>query len=295
MTPWRSALQIDERVLHLALLGDPVGFLARLEVRRDLGIGDFDAFLELVGGERDDGELDLFVALVELGDHVVVGDGDPVGQRALELLEHDAAPDFFFEVARIDRRVLHAQDLGVAGVPDELTVFLEGRDGENPGANLGVACRQPLALRFGQRRFLFDQLLHDALVDAELLEQLLVHAAAIGVAIRLHLLLIDPAESPDGDVAAVDAGDDAVIAGAIEAGILQEAGDVNGYECNNDHRQAPLEPGLVSSHPIEHRHGKRASFRKTGNLDYARVYGRSCCSRLAAGCSLLRRLATAET
>ena len=280
--PWRSALQVDERVLHLALLGDPVGFLARLEVRRDLGIGDFDAFLELVGGERDDGELDLFVALVELGDHVVVGDGDPVRQRALELLEHDAAPDFFFEVARVDRRVLHAAGSGRSGRSPMNWPFSwkagMARIRARTSASLAV---MPLALRFGQRRFLFDHLLHDALVDAELLEQLLVHVAAIGVAIRLHLLLVDPAEPPDGDVAAVDAGDDAVIAGAIEPGILQEAGDVNGYECNNDHGQAPLEPGLVSSHPIEHRHGKRASFRKTGNLDYARVYGRSCCS--AAG------------
>ena len=103
-------------------------------------------------------------------------------------------------------------------------VLLEGRHGEYSGAHLGVADREPLALRFGQRRFLFDQLLHDPLVDAELLEQLLVHAAAVGVAIRLHLLLVDAAESPDGDITAVDAGDDAVIAGAVALGLFRKLG-----------------------------------------------------------------------
>ena len=39
----------------------------------------------------------------------------------------------------------------------------------------------------GQRDLLLDQLLHDALVDAELAEQPLVHVGAVRRAVRLHL------------------------------------------------------------------------------------------------------------
>ena len=165
-----------------------------------------------------------------------------------------AAADLFLELAGIDRRVLHLQQLPVALVADELAVLLERRQREDPRAHFGVARGDAQAPRLGQRRLLFDQLLHDALVDAELLEQALVHAAAVGVAIRLHLLLVDAAEPGDGDVAALDRRDHAVRAGAIERRALHEAGDVEGNERHDHNRQAPLEPVLVSAHPIEHRH-----------------------------------------
>ena len=78
----------------------------------------------------------------------------------------------------------------------------------------------PRRARLGQRRLLLDQLLDDALVDAQLLEQPVVDVAAVGAAVGLHLLLVDAAELADGDVAAVDARDDAVVAGAVERLVL---------------------------------------------------------------------------
>ena len=76
-----------------------------------------------------------------------------------------------------------------------------------------------------------------------------------GVAVGLHLLLIDAAEPADGDVAAVDARDDAVVLAPSSVLILHETGDVERHERHDHNRQAPLEPVLVSAHPIEHRHG----------------------------------------
>ncbi len=247
-------LQVDERVLDLPLLGDRVGVLVGLEVRRDVGVGHGHGVPELVGGKRHHRELDLLVAAVELVGDGFVGDGDPVGQRALQLLEEDAAPDLFFELTGIDRRVLHLEQLAIALVADEVPVLLEGRQRENARAHLGVARGDALAPRFGERRLFLDELLHDPLIDAELLEQALVHAAAVGVAIRLHLLLVDAAETGDGDVLALDRRDHAVRAGAIERRAVHEAGDVEGNERHDHNRQAPLEPVLVSAHPIEHRH-----------------------------------------
>ena len=249
-----DCLQVDERVLDLPLLGDLVGVLAGLEMRRDFGVGHGDRVLELVGGKRHYRELDLLVAAVELVGDGAVGDRDPIGERTLELLEKHAAPDLFFELTGIDRRVLHLQQLAIALVADEVSVLLERRQRENARAHFSVARGDALAPRFGQRRLFFDELLNDPLIDAELLEQALVHAAAVGVAIRLHLLLVDAAEAGDGDVLALDRRDHAVRAGAIERRALHEAGDVQGNERHDHNRQAPLEPVLVSAHPIEHRH-----------------------------------------
>ena len=47
---------------------------------------------------------------------------------------------------------------------------------------------------FGQRRALVDHLLQDLLLDAELLQQLLAHVAAVGGAVGLQLSLIGAAE-----------------------------------------------------------------------------------------------------
>ena len=47
---------------------------------------------------------------------------------------------------------------------------------------------------FGERGALVDHLLQDLLLDAELLEQLVVHLAAVRRAVGLQLSLIDAAE-----------------------------------------------------------------------------------------------------
>ena len=223
-------------------------------MRCDLCIADHDAFLELVGRHRDHGELDFLVAAVELGRDVGVRHRDPVRERALQFFEDHAAPDLLLELARSDRRILHLQQLPIAIVADELTVLLERWQRQNPCSHFGVGRRNPLAARFGECSLFFDQLLNYALIDPELAEQAIVHVAAIGVPVGLYLLLIDAAKPPDRDVAALDCRDHAVVAGAVERLVLHEAGDVKGNERDDNNRKAPLEPVLVSAHPVEHRH-----------------------------------------
>ncbi len=83
-------------------------------------------------------------------------------------------------------------------------VLLEGRQRQDPRADLFVARRDAEAAGFGQPRFLVDQLLQDATIDPHLLEHPVVDVAAVCAAVGLHLLLVDPPELGDGDVAAVD-------------------------------------------------------------------------------------------
>ena len=56
-------------------------------------------------------------------------------------------------------------------------------------------------LGFGERGALVDHLLQDLLLDAELLEQLVVHVAAVRGAVRLQLRLVGPPEFAGGDFA----------------------------------------------------------------------------------------------
>ena len=73
-------------------------------------------------------------------------------------------------------------------------VLLERRHREDPLPHFLVAHRDAEALGFGQRGALVDHLLQDLLVDAELLQQLLAHVAAVRRAVRLQLRLIGAAE-----------------------------------------------------------------------------------------------------
>ena len=61
-------------------------------------------------------------------------------------------------------------------------------------AHFLVAHRDAEPLGFGERGALVDHLLQDLLLDAELLEQLLAHVAAVRGAVRLQLRLIGAAE-----------------------------------------------------------------------------------------------------
>ena len=72
----------------------------------------------------------------------------------------------------------------------------------------------PSRSRLGERDLLLDQLLHDPLVDAQLVEQPVVHVGAVGRPVGLHLAGVGPAELADGDVLAVDGGDHLAEAGA---------------------------------------------------------------------------------
>ena len=110
----------------------------------------------------------------------------------------------------------------------------------------------PELLGLGERRFLFNQPLQDPLIDAQLLQQALVHVAAIGVAVRLHLLQVHAPEPVHRDFAPIHAGDDILGPGrlAVELPVRQVEDD----EGENDETEAPLQPAPVSAHPIEHCH-----------------------------------------
>ena len=192
---------IDRQKTNLPLLGHAIGFLVLVEVLRDVRVGRGRRIAELVGRKGHDRELDLLVApLVFLRDVVVV-DRDPAGERRLELLDGDAAAQLVFELVGAHRRHLHAQDLPVALVADELAVLLEGRERQDALAHFGVARRDPEPRGFGGRGLLLDHLLDDALVDAELLQQLLVDVGAVRLPVGAHLLFVDAPELRDGDLA----------------------------------------------------------------------------------------------
>ena len=76
-------------------------------------------------------------------------------------------------------------------------------------AHLGVAGSDSLTGGLGDGRLFVDQLLHDALLDAELPEHVLVNLTAVGVPVHVHLLLVGAPEARDRDVAAVDGRDHA--------------------------------------------------------------------------------------
>ena len=57
--------------------------------------------------------------------------------------------------------------------------------------------RCPGAVGLGERGLLVHHLLEDLLVDAELLQHLLVHVAAVGAAVRLQLRLVGAPELGD--------------------------------------------------------------------------------------------------
>ena len=70
--------------------------------------------------------------------------------------------------------------------------------------HLGVGHGHAKPFGFCHRGALVDQLLQDLPIDAHLLQQLLVQAAAIGALVGLQLSLIRPAEGGDRDGLATD-------------------------------------------------------------------------------------------
>jgi hypothetical protein len=95
--------------------------------------------------------------------------------------------------------------------------------------------------------------LKDLLLDAELLQQLLVHLTAVGGAIRLQLRLIEPAELAGRDRLPLDLRDGIARCG-VGAGAAEEVRDVEHHESQTHENQAPFQPVLVPAHPVEHRH-----------------------------------------
>ena len=175
--------------------------------------------------------------------------------------------DLLLEVGRLHRRALHRQELLVLRLADELAVLLEGRDRDDALPQFLVGDPDAEALGFDQHGFLVDQLLEDALADAELLQHLLVELVAVRGPQRRGLLLVRALVGGDQNLPAVNRGDRVGGRGAA-ARWSQEAGDVEDDERHHYDAKAPLEPVPVSPHPIEHRHERRppARFRPAQRL-----------------------------
>ena len=107
---------------------------------------------------------------------------------------------------------------------------------EDALAHFLVARRDARAAGFGQRGLLLDHLLHDALVDAELLQHALVDVGAVRRPVLLHLLLVDAAE-PVAVISRPSTVPRPWLLPARAIG-LQEAGDVEKNE-----RTGPQWPG----------------------------------------------------
>ena len=211
---------------------------------------------ELVHRERNHRQLHFLVALLEFRGDLAFRDGDPVGQRRLQLFHRDTAPDLVLELAFSNRRLLHREHLAVTVVADELAVLLECWDRDDPLGDFFVARGNVEAACFRNGGLLLHELLDDALVDAELLQQPLVHVGAVGGPILLHLPLIGASELVDRDVAAVYGGNRVVEPGPVDRAAAEKIWNVEQDERQDHQGKAPLEPIPVAAHPIEHRHGR---------------------------------------
>ena len=125
--------------------------------------------------------------------------------------------------------------------------------------------REALLARFGDHRFFVNQLAENLAIDAELLDQLVVDLAAIGVAIGGHLRVVAARERADGNRLALDLREHLARRRAGAGG--QEVGNVEDHEGQDDEREAPFEPALVSPHPVEHCHRSKILW-ETSMLTY---------------------------
>ena len=246
-------LRVHEHVAKLSLLGHAEIFLLRLEVGRDLGVGRRHVRQEAVHRERHHRELHLVVPATVFGLELLVGHRQPLGDRLLQLVDEQRAPDPLFELLRAEGRPLHAEDLAIALLADERAVFLKGRIREDALLHFFVVDGQADAHRLRQRGALVDHLLEDLLVHAQLLQQLIAHLPAELLPVGLHLGLVRPAELVARDLLPLDDGD-RVSRGEIRGRRLQEVRNVENDKRQTDQPQAPLEPVPVPAHPIEHRH-----------------------------------------
>ena len=132
----------------------------------------------------------------EFGGDVGVAHRHPAGQGVAQLLDLQRAAQAALELRGRHRRVLHLQQRAVALLADELAVLLESGQREDALADLDVADGD--ALRCATRRPspLRQSAAEDLPIDAELLEQLIVHLPAVGIPIRVDLRVVAALERP---------------------------------------------------------------------------------------------------
>ena len=249
----RSASTSISRYLTLRFSGILKSAVCACEVSRDVGVGRRHVGPEAVGVERDHRELHLVVAPAVFLLELLVGHRDPFGERLPQLVDGQRAPHVVFELRRRQRRPLRGEQLLIALRADERAVLLKRRDRVNALRDFLVADLQAQAIGFRERGALVDHLLEDLLIDAELLQQLFVHVAAVRGAVRLQLRLIRPAEFVGANLFALDDGD-RIAAGGVGAGAAQKIRNVKNYERQADETQAPFEPVSVPTHPVKHGH-----------------------------------------
>ena len=113
--------------------------------------------------------------------------------------------------------------------------------------------RRTEALRLGERGVLVDQLLEDLPVDAERPQHLFADLAARLKPVGLQLPEVHLPELLQRDLVRAHPGEHVGGQAVVPHGAHADAGD-QGDEGDHDEAEAPLEPGLVAPHPIEHRH-----------------------------------------
>ena len=85
-------------------------------------------------------------------------------------------------------------------------------------------------------------------------KQLLPLANGIIVTSASHPRATPPLELARRHVPTLDRGDHFIGRRADSRRIVKEARDVEQHKCNDDNGKAPLEPSLVPTHAVEHRH-----------------------------------------
>ncbi len=209
-------------------------------------------FLNASARHQDHVEFHLLIAAAVFGRDVGVVHRHPAGERVAEFFDQQRAAQRALELRRRHRRVLHLQQRAIALLADEPAVLLEAGQRQDALANFDVADADALLARFGHHGFFVDQLLQDLAIDAELLQQRVVQLAAVGVAIRGHLRVVAARELADGDRLALDVREHLARGRAGAGG--EKIRDVEDHEGQDDERQAPFQPALVTPHPVEHCH-----------------------------------------
>ena len=244
---------VDEHEPEPALLRHQVVVGVLVEQRGHVLVRRVQPLAEVVGPERDRAQADALVAADVLALDLVVADRDPVGERRLQPLEHQRPPHALLELGRAQRRLLHPQHLEIGGLADERAVLLEGGERNDGLPHLRVADGHAEARGFLQRRVLVDHLLQQLPVDAHGTQEVCGDLTAGLDLVALELAAKERLELADGDLLVPDLGQHVgQRAGGLGGGLDQ--GEPEDQQGETGEGEGPLQPRLVASHAIQHRH-----------------------------------------
>ena len=161
------------------------------------------------------------------------------GERRAQLVESQAAAQGVFELRLGERRILRLQQLLVALLADELTVFLKRRNREDLLCELFIADMNALALGFNQGNLLVDHLAQHLLIDIELAQQLIIDAGAELLAVLLYLEQVPLLEVASGHWPPVNLGNRLARSGPTDV-----AGCRYSWRDEKDHHRHRTSPRL---------------------------------------------------